>query len=137
MRETVRATGHEHVRATHASTFEVTTEPALTPAGDCILAVAAHRGPVDFDESFKTACRDAAATVTVVLAAGEHLETVTGRGDPDLTFASPTSLVGRTSEYVDDRTVLVDADTAAADIDRDLVTALSDGASLTATLEVG
>jgi hypothetical protein len=44
--------------------------------------------------------------------------------------------VGRTSDYVDDRTVLVGADAAAAGVDRDLVTALADGADLTLTLTV-
>jgi len=46
--EVVCARGHEHVSATHASTFEVTTDDWLTPAGDCILAVEADRAPRDF-----------------------------------------------------------------------------------------
>ena len=98
--ETVAARGHEHVAATHASTFEVTTDDWLTPAGDCIVGVEADRAP------------------------------------PDLTFASDRSLVVRTSDYVDDRTVAVGADAAAADLDRSLVRALADGAALTVRLRV-
>jgi hypothetical protein len=45
-------------------------------------------------------------------------------------------MVARTSDYVDDRTIMVDADAAAADLDRELVDALSDGAALTLTLSV-
>lgn len=134
-REVVHARGHEHVTAEHASTFEVTSDDWLTPAGDCILAVEADRTPADFDASFAAACRDPDATITATITAttddGETYEqTVTGRGHPELTFENERSHVGRTSEYVDDRTVLVDADAAAADLDRPLVDALSDGASV-------
>jgi hypothetical protein len=136
MEETVRCRGHEHVSAEHGSTFEVTTDDWLTPAGDCILAVEADRAPADFDEGFVEACRDEAATITAVLEAGGHRAVVEGRGDPRLTFDSDRSAVGRTSDYVDDRTVMVDADAAAADLDRTLVAALAGEAEATFTLRV-
>ena len=136
MEETVRCRGHEHVGAEHASTFEVTTDDWLTPSGDCILAIEADRAPADFDEAFVEACRDADATITATLAADRHRTVVEGRGDPRLTFASDRSAVGRTSDYVDDRTVLVDAAFAAEGFDRDLVAALADGAEATFTLRV-
>jgi len=134
--ETVRARGHESVAGTHASTWELTADDWLTPAGDCILGVGADRVPADFDAAFVDACRDADATVVATLRAGGHEVTVTGRGDPGLTFGDDRSLVVRTSDYVDDRTVMVGADAAAADLDRDLVAALADGADLTCTLRV-
>jgi hypothetical protein len=61
---------------------------------------------------------------------------VTGSGHPELSFENERSHVLRTSDYVDDRTVMVDADAAAGDVDRDLVAALADGAALTLTLSV-
>jgi len=134
--ETVHCRGHDNVRAAHESTLEVTTDDWLTPAGDCIVGVAADRAPADFDPGFVDACREPGATVTLTLAAAGHEAVVTGRGDPGLTFDSDRSAVVRTSGYVDDRTVLVGADAAAADLDRDLVAALADGADLTATLRV-
>jgi hypothetical protein len=134
--ETVRARGHENVTGTHASTWELTSDDWLTPAGDCILGVEADRVPADFDPAFVGACRDAAATVVATLRADGHEAVVAGCGYPDLTFASDRSLVVRTSDYVDDRTVMVGADAAAADIDRDLVAALAAGADLTCTLRV-
>ena len=136
LREVVHAQGHENVSATHASTLEVTSDDFLTPAGDCILAVEADRVPAEFSEEFVAACRDAAATVTATIEAGGHSERVVGRGDPRLTFESERSYVVRTSDYVDDRTVVVGADAAAADLDRDLVAALADGAEATLTLGV-
>jgi len=141
LREVVHARGHENVSATHASTFEVTSDDWLTPAGDCILAVEADRVPADFDEEFVAACRDADATITATITAttddgDTFTQAITGRGEPDLSFESERSHVGRTSEYVDDRTVLVDADGSAADLDRDLVDALADGAAVRFELAV-
>ena len=133
---TVHARGHEHVRAAHESTFELTTDDWLTPAGDCIVGVEADAAPADLPSSFVEACRDEAAHVTVHLATDDAETTVTGRGDPDLTFEGERSMVFRTSGYVDERTVMVDADAAAVDLDRDLVAALEAGADLTATLRV-
>jgi len=137
MEEVVHATGHEHVSAEHASTFEVTTDDFLTPAGDCILAIEADRAPGDFDESFVARCQDAAATVVATLAVDGRTVRVEGRGHPDLTFASERSAVARTSTYVDDRTVMVEADAAAQDVDREIADALAAGADLRLTLAVG
>ena len=136
MRETVRAHGHDHVTAEHASTFEVTTDDWLTPAGDCILGVEADHAPADFDAAFVEACRDADAAVTAAVEVGDETWTVRGRGHPDLTFESDRSAVCRTSDYVDDRTVLVGADAAAAGLPREMASALADGAALTLTLTV-
>jgi hypothetical protein len=136
MKEIVRAHGHEHVAGEHQSTLELTTDDYLTPAGDCILGIEADHAPDDFADDFVDACRESNATITLVLEADGHRETVTGSGHPDLTFEDDRSMVARTSTYVDDRTILVDADKAAADVDRDLVAALADCADLTATLHV-
>ena len=139
--EVVHARGHEHVTADHASTFEVTADDWLTPAGDCILAVGADRTPRDFDAAFRTACRDSGATITATITVadddGTHTDRIVGRGDPALSLVDDRSMVGRTSEYTDDeRTIMVDADAAAADLDRALVDALADGAPATLRLEV-
>jgi hypothetical protein len=139
--ERIVASGHENVTGTHETTFEVTADDYLTPAGDCILAIDADRAPANFDPAFVTACQDATATITARIvvenAEGGPLETtVTGRGDPELSFESDRGAVARTSEYVDERTILVDADAAAADLDRTMVDALAGGASLELTLTV-
>ncbi|WP_380676049.1 DUF371 domain-containing protein [Salinigranum sp. GCM10025319] len=136
MRETIRARGHDNVRAEHASTFEVTTDDWLTPAGDCILAVEADRSPSEFDPAFVDACRDRDARITARIEVGDHVQVVDGHGHPDLTFESDRSAVARTSDYVDDRTVMVDADHAAAGFDHALVESLQEGADLVLTLAV-
>jgi len=136
LEEVVHAQGHENVTGEHASTLELTSDDFLTPAGDCILAIEADRVPADFDDEFVAACQDADATITATIEAGDHAVTVTGTGHPDLSFENDRSHVLRTSDYVDDRTVMVNADAAAGDVDRDLVDALADGHDATLTLAV-
>ena len=134
--ETIQARGHEHVQATHASTFEVTTDDWLTPAGDCILAIEADRTPADFSEAFVDAAQSHDAEITVTISTDDHTHTITGRGHPDLTYEGDRSAVGRTSDYVDDRTIMVGTEGAAESVDRELVAALAEGAKLTLKLRV-
>jgi hypothetical protein len=136
MEERLRATGHGNVSGEHASTFEVTTDDYLTPAGDCILGIEADRAPADFGDEFVAACQSREATVTAGFAVDGHAFEVSGSGHPDLEFTNERSLVGRTSDYVDDRTVMVNADAAAADFDRELVDALARGTDLELVLRV-
>ena len=131
-----RARGHENVTARHESTFEVTTDDWLTPAGDCILAVGADMAPAAFDEEFVAACRNEAARISMTIDVDGESTTIVGRGDPELTFASSRSAVGRTSTYVDDRTIMLEADTAAVDVDRSIVDALASGAETTIAFRV-
>ncbi len=134
LRERLRAQGHEHVEATHSSTLEVTTDDWLTPDGDCIVGIEAEHAPASFDEDFVAAATDRDTRITMTLAAGGHRETIEGRGHPELTFESDRCLIARTSRHTDDRTVMVNADNAAADVDRDLVAALRRGNTLDVTL---
>jgi len=134
--ETVHARGHENVQSTHASTFEVTSDDWLTPAGDCILAIEADRTPADFSEKFVDAAQSHDAEITATLSTDDHSHTITGRGHPDLTYNGDRSAVGRTSDYVDDRTIMVGADGAAESVDRELVDDLADGAEVTLELRV-
>ncbi|CCQ34554.1 hypothetical protein HLRTI_001591 [Halorhabdus tiamatea SARL4B] len=136
MDEVIHAVGHEHVTAAHESTLELTSDDYLTPAGDCIVGIEADRVPAEFDSAFVSACQDRDAEITATLSTADHEVEITGRGHPDLTFENDRSLVVRTSEYVDDRTVMVDADAAATDLYRDLVDALASGVDVTMRLTV-
>jgi hypothetical protein len=134
--EVVRATGHENVSGTHGSTWEVTSDDYLTPAGDCILGIEADAVPAEFDDSFVEACQSADASIRMALETTGQTVEVLASGHPDLTFESDRSLVVRTSDYIDDRTVAINATKAAADIDRDLVSSLEAESALTLTLTV-
>ena len=75
-------------------------------------------------------------TMDPTLVPGDHAETVTGHGHPDLEFDSDRSMVGRTSDYVDERTFVLGCEFAAEGFNRDLVTALENGLETVVTVEV-
>jgi len=119
--EVIVAHGHENVRSTNKTTFEITKENHLTKRGDCILAVGATKGAADLNPRFKAVARTQHARVTIKIQVEGEEETVTAWGNPKLLFTHPTDLVARKSDYVCGRTLAIRADKAACDLSRKLV----------------
>lgn len=127
MSETVRARGHRNVTATHRSTFEVTRDCDMTPAGDCIIAVCADRWPATLSDEFKAMAAREDAKITAEIRCGGRTDIVQGRGSSKMTFTDERSMVFRVSDFVCGRTVMINADKAARGLDRELVKALASG----------
>ena len=138
MKEVVfRARGHPNISATHRSTFEITREDFLTPRGDCIIGVEAELACRDLPATFKEALRSEDASLVIELEVEGVKEVVNARGSPRLSLASPTSMVIRRSDYIDDRTLAIKADKAARDLSRELVNRLKNrDATLTIRLRI-
>ena len=119
--EKIEAYGHENVRSSHKTTFEITKEKRLTKRGDCIIAVGATKGAKDLDLKFREAAKRETTEITVAVEAGGVKEIVRAMGSSRLLFTHPTDLVVRKSDYVCDRTVAIRADKAASDLSRELV----------------
>jgi len=119
--EVIEARGHENVRATNKTTFEITKEAFLTKRGDCILAVSATKGAVDLHRKFRETVQNQNARIKITIEAGGGREVVDAWGSPRLTFTHPTDLVVRKSDYVCSRTLAIRADKAARDLSRSLV----------------
>ena len=108
--ELIIARGHRLIQATHKTTFEITKERRLTKQGDCIIAVAADKGMVDFCGEFKDTANRKNSKITVTIEADGIKETVEARGDPALSFGHPNDIVIRKSNYICDRTFAVKAE---------------------------
>ncbi len=130
------AWGHENVRATHRSTFEVTRDDYLTPRGDCIIGIKSPIAAAHLPEWFKEAARSEESIIVAVLCAGGVCDAVAGRGSEGLTFTDERRMVFRRSTYVSGDTVMIRASRAAAQLRRDLVDALKRGERLTVMLTV-
>jgi len=118
LREIVFGYGHENVLAVHKTTVEFTRDKHLSKKGDCIVAVAADKGLADLSAEFKENLRKPHAKLTILIEAGEIKERVEANGSPQLIL---TDMVIRKSDYVDNRTLAIQADKAALDLSRDLV----------------
>jgi len=119
--EVIEAYGHQNVRSTHKTTFEITKEADLTKRGDCIIAVEATKGAADLPLEFKEAARKENAKITAIIEVDGEREIVRANGSPRLSFTHPMDLVIRKSGYICGRTVAVGADKAASDFSRKLV----------------
>jgi len=119
--EVIHAHGHENIRATHKTTFEVTKEPSVSKRGDCIIAVGATKGAVDFHSAFKESARSENAKITIKIEAGAIVDVIKAKGTPRLLFTDPTDAVVRRSDYVCGRTIAIGADKAATDLSRNLI----------------
>ena len=133
---TFKAMGHRHITARHPTTFEFTRETELTERGDCIVAVGAECGLSGLPSGIRDSMGTRGAVMEVIIRCGGIEEVVTGRGNPGLTYSNPTEMVGRKSGYVCGRTLMVHADMAAVDLDRELVGEVRKGGEVEVTLRV-
>jgi hypothetical protein len=124
LKEVVHARGHPRITGAHRSTFEITRDPEISGAADCIIAVGADKGASALSEGFKKAASCDDAFITCSIEAGGFRDTVTGWGSSDMAFTVEDSMGFRVSNYVCGRTVMVYADKPAARLDRNLIKAL-------------
>jgi len=128
--EQFSARGHPNITATHLTTLEFTKESSLTKKGDCIVAVEATKGLKDLSETFRRSCRDDDARILVEISSSGIVDTIRGRGCRLLTLSHFEEMVIRKSSYVTDRTLMIGADKAAADLSRKLIHALRSTSAL-------
>jgi hypothetical protein len=122
------ARGHPAVLSTHPTTLELTKEATLSKNGNCIIAVGSSAGLRDLPEAMKNALSSEACRGRLTLILGDHRFSIEGHGAPGLTFSHPEDIVVRKSGFISDRTLLVHADRAAADLPRSMVKLLQDPA---------
>ena len=115
------AHGHPNIRATHKTTFEVTTEKTLSKQGDCIIAINATRAPINLPLEFKEKARKKDALIKISIQTDEAGEKIKAYGDPNLQFTHPTDLVVRKSNYICGRTLAIRANKAAIDFSRKFI----------------
>ena len=123
-KEVIQAFGHENVRATHRTTLEITKESHLTTEGDCIVAVSADKALSDLGEEFKKCLLQKNVKITILIEADSVEEKVLAQGSPLLQLTHPSDIVIRKSGHTCSRTLAINADKAACDLSRTLVTKL-------------
>ena len=129
MAETLQASGHPKIRASHRTTLEITKDTHLTERGECIVAVNASKGAADLSPQFARLVRNSAAQITLTVKAADLSEAITGRGDPRMTLTHPTDLVLRKSNHVCSRTLMIQANKSASDLSRRFVNVLRERTS--------
>ena len=113
--------GHRNVTSHHKSTFEITKDEEIGPTADCIVGVDMDKTMLDFPQEFKDRIANPDTKIIVELKTENGHDEITGFGHEDLTLTHPTDIVIRKSDYVCSRTLMIGADKAAKDLDRDLI----------------
>lgn len=113
--------GHKNLLGTHKTTLEFTKDSELTLKGDCIVGVRA-----DFDLAVIREFSENKKIIKIIIKIKTNSceETITAELNPG--FDSGTEMVIRKSSYICKRTFAINADKAAADIDRRLIEELKD-----------
>lgn len=128
--------GHSNVTSLHKSTFEVTKDVEIGPTADCIVGTSADKSMLDFPEEFKDKIADSNTKVTVILDTENGHDEINGFGHEDLTLSHPTDIVCRKSDFTCSRTLMINADKAARDLDSGLIEDLKNGKIMEVTIKL-
>lgn len=121
-----KAYGHQNVIGEHKTTVELTSEDFLTHQGTCIVGVRVDLTLNELNEEIKRLASLETTTIVLRLSVDGLVEEVTGTGGSGLTYTDSTSMVARTSLYECGRTLMINADKSASDLNRDFVDKLKD-----------
>ena len=123
----ILAEGHINVLGTHKTTLEVTKEDFLTKQGDCIIGINANKSVKDLNLKLKHEIQEG-KQIRIVIKSGSYQDEFIGWGNPNLSLSNPVSMVFRKSNFISDRTILVNCSKASLDIKRELINHLQDPA---------
>ena len=135
MEYTFYAQWHENVTSKHKSTFEITTDETLTIKGDCIIGVNSKITLNDFPEELKKAIKTDDKKIELLLETTNFSDKITGFGSSELTLNHPTDMVCRKSDFTCSRTLMINSDKAAKDLDENLINELKKGSKLKITIK--
>ena len=136
MEYSFEASGHENVLSKHKSTFEITTDKSLTLKGDCIIGLNSQVTLNDFPQKLRDKIQTDNTKIELILETPNASDKIIGYGSSELTLDHPSDMVCRKSDFTCSRTLMIHADKAAIDLNKDLINDLSNSTSLKVTIKV-
>ena len=130
------AKGHENVTSLHKSTFEITTDKTLTLKGDCIIGVKSDVTLNDLPNELKNKIKTDNQKIELFLETNNYSDKIVGYGSSKLTLDHPSDMVCRKSDFTCNRTLMINSDKAAKDLDKNLINELKKGSKLKVTIKI-
>jgi len=127
--ESITAKGHPLIQCTHTTTIELTKDTYLTKNGTCILGIEASKACYDLNQPLKKKIVEG-EKITVIIKAGDAIDSFFGFGDKNLTFLNRKDLVFRKSDFICDRTILIRCSKSSSELDRNLIKNLTNSKEL-------
>lgn len=128
--------GHSNVSSMHRSTFEITADPEIGPAADCIIGVGMDKTMNSFSDEFKAKIANPDTEIHVILDTENGHDEIVGFGHEDLELTHPTDIVCRTSDYTCSRTLMINSSKAARDLDDALIEDLKSEKEMKVTIKL-
>jgi len=129
MKLVIKAKGNKLIKATHRSTLEITKDNYLTERGDCIIGISANYSVKDLPEDLKDHLLNG-GKVKIVIKVDDLIDNIIAYGSKRLLLTNDRSIVIRKSDYIDDRTLAINSNKSAIDIDRSLIDRLRNGSNM-------
>lgn len=132
----IKTKGHRNVTSHHKSTFEITRDAEIGPTADCIIGVDMDKTMLNFPQNFKDRIADSNTKIIVELETENGHDVITGFGHENLTLTHPTDIVIRKSDFTCPRTLMINADKAARDLDENLIEDLKNEKIMEVTIKL-
>jgi hypothetical protein len=122
--EEIEFYGHSNITGTHKSTLEITTEKHLTDKGDCIIGVNAKTACNTLNSKIKEEIQKDNNQITIELIVEDMKFKTKAMGSSKLSLKHKKDIVLRKSKFTCTRTVGINAENAAIDIPREMISKL-------------
>lgn len=123
--EKIYAYGHENILCTHNTTIEITKDKCITKQGNCIIGINASKACYDLSKNLKKIIKNG-KKIKIIIKADKFSDSFYGYGNMNLTLLNKKDMVFRKSDFICDRTVLINCTKSSIEINRELVQKLKD-----------
>ncbi len=119
----IYAYGHENILCSHKTTIEITKDKCLTKKGNCIMCINASKACIDLDPKLKENIKTE-KKIKIILEVDNIKDYFYGFGHKNLRLLDKKDIVFRKSNYICDRTVLINCTKSSNDLKRELIEGL-------------
>ncbi|MFX1554054.1 MAG: DUF371 domain-containing protein [Promethearchaeota archaeon] len=116
----IYAYGHENIFGTHSTTIEVTKDKNLTKKGNCIIGVNATKACFDLSPKLKKNIKNG-NKIKITLKIDDLQDSFYGFGSKELKLLDKDDIVFRKSNYICDRTILINCTKTSSELSRELI----------------
>ncbi len=119
----IYAYGHKNILCSHKTTIEITKDKDLTKKGNCIVGINASKACIDLDNRLKENIKTE-KKIKIILEVDNLKDYFYGFGHKNLRLLNKKDIVFRKSNYLCDRTVLINCTKSSNDLKQELIEAL-------------
>lgn len=118
--EKIFASGHENILCTHNTTIEITKDIKMTKKGDCIVAVNASKACFDLTPDLKNQIQSG-KKLKIIIRVEDIQDYFYGFGNKELRLLDRKDIVFRKTDFICDRTILINCSKSSKELDRELI----------------